>query len=174
LLTIGWLSSSEESEQSSAKVPPKLSKDKISKGEGKGKDRFLDFVFLTKEEHSKLIAKFGESRTASLIEDLNTGIGSKGYKYKSHYFAILSWVRLEERRKKEKKPPPKPCTRCGKNGVYDYTDDTGQVYWRCEDHKQKRKPLEGIPQPQMKIVDDKKPADFDEQRNKNRRALGVK
>jgi len=69
----------------------------------KEKTRFLDFIFISKEEHSKLIAKFGESRTAGLIEELNTGIGSKGYKYKSHYFTILNWAR-----RKDKENPPEP------------------------------------------------------------------
>ena len=73
------------------------------KGNGKGKKQFFDFVFLSKEEHSKLVAKFGESRTAGLIEELNTGIGSKGYKYKSHYFTILNWAR-----RKDKENPPEP------------------------------------------------------------------
>lgn len=70
------------------------------------KKKYLDFVLLSKEEHSKLIAKFGESQTASLIEDLNTGIGSKGYKYKSHYFTILSWERKNEREKGTGKTQP--------------------------------------------------------------------
>lgn len=73
---------------------------------------------------------------------------------------------------REKKPNPQKCVKCSKIGVYAEKDDTGQVYWLCEDHKLKRKPLEGIPQPQMKTADEK-PINFNERRNKNRRALGV-
>lgn len=56
------------------------------------KSRFLEFVFLTKEQHQKLIERFGEKQTTEYIEKLNNGIGSKGYKYKSHYHAILNWT----------------------------------------------------------------------------------
>ncbi len=61
------------------------------------KQKFLDFVMLTGEEHAKLIEKFGESETVLRIERLNSGIGSKGYKYKSHYHTILSWAQKDER-----------------------------------------------------------------------------
>ena len=84
------------------------------------KKKFLDFVYLTEEEHRKLIERFGEAEVQAKIEGLNTGIGSKGYKYKSHYFTILNWSR------KDPKPitPPAPakskalcayegCTRLG-------------------------------------------------------------
>jgi hypothetical protein len=88
------------------KIPEgSLSKVKLSKDNlREDKICHLDFVFLTKEEHSKLVEKFGESRTADLIEELNSGIGSKGYKYKSHYHTILNWAR----RKDKENPPPKP------------------------------------------------------------------
>lgn len=58
-----------------------------------GKIKFMDFVYLTIEEYQKLVTRFGEEKTKRLIEQLNNGIGSKGYKYKSHYFTILSWER---------------------------------------------------------------------------------
>ncbi len=64
----------------------------------KEKIRFLEFVFLTPDEHTKLVEKFGETRTAALIDELNTGIGSKGYRYKSHYFTVLSWARRNPRK----------------------------------------------------------------------------
>lgn len=64
------------------------------------KDQFLSFVFLTKEEYAKLIAKFGEEGTKKRIYDLNNGIGSKGYKYKSHYHTILSWENKNARDEK--------------------------------------------------------------------------
>ena len=65
------------------------------------KTKFLDFVFLTEEEHKKLIEKFGEIGTQERIEKLNNYIGSKGKRYKSHYHTILSW---EAKDKPKNKP----------------------------------------------------------------------
>lgn len=59
----------------------------------KKKIKFLDFVFLFKEEHEKLISEFGEDGCKQKIENLNLYIGSKGDKYKSHYHTILAWER---------------------------------------------------------------------------------
>lgn len=70
-------------------------------GNAPRKKRFGEFVKLTSDEHTRLMEKFGESRTADLIEALNNGIGSKGYKYKSHYHTILSWARKDA---KDKEP----------------------------------------------------------------------
>lgn len=61
------------------------------------KDKYLDFVYLSKEEYEKLVNKFGKENADQRIENLNIGIGSKGYKYDSHYFTILSWARKEEK-----------------------------------------------------------------------------
>jgi uncharacterized protein YdaU (DUF1376 family) len=83
---------------SSAMAKPMANKVKESKvKESKHKDyiQFLDFVKLTKEEVRKLIDKFGEQTMNVYIEDLNNGIGSKGYKYKSHYHTILTWYRKD-------------------------------------------------------------------------------
>jgi len=56
------------------------------------KEKYLDFVLLTKDEHNKLSERFGLEYTSSSIERLNNYIGSKGKKYKSHYHTILSWA----------------------------------------------------------------------------------
>jgi hypothetical protein len=64
------------------------------------KIKFLDFVYLTKEEYLKLVNRLGKNKTDELIESLNNYIGSKGKRYKSHYFTILNWHRLDEKRKK--------------------------------------------------------------------------
>jgi len=58
------------------------------------KDKYGEFgkVKLTKEEWEKLGDKLGTLRE-EMIEELDTGIESKGYKYKSHYATILSWAR---------------------------------------------------------------------------------
>lgn len=47
-------------------------------------------VLLTDDEYSKLKEQFHE-RTESLIQKLDDGIELKGYKYKSHYLAIIKW-----------------------------------------------------------------------------------
>lgn len=62
------------------------------------KKTYGDFVLLTDDEYQKLVQEFGEQGTKGRIEALNDGIGSKGYKYKSHYHTILTWER------KNKKP----------------------------------------------------------------------
>lgn len=52
----------------------------------------LVYVKLTQKEYDKLIERFGKPFADKCIEKLNYSIGSKGYKYKSHYMAILNWV----------------------------------------------------------------------------------
>lgn len=58
-------------------------------------------VLLTDEQYKKLVDKFNDNGTKNWIEVLSSGIASKGYKYKDHYAAILTWVRRDE---KDKKP----------------------------------------------------------------------
>lgn len=53
-------------------------------------------VLLTDEEHSKLCKKFGADGCHQQISNLDNGIALKGYKYKSHYLAILQWNRKKE------------------------------------------------------------------------------
>jgi len=54
-------------------------------------------VLLTSDEKQKLIDKFGEDGFNTKVEELSIGIESKGYKYKSHYAAILSWDRMRDK-----------------------------------------------------------------------------
>ena len=58
----------------------------------KNKEIYAEFVSMTLEEYQKLIDKYGEANTKRFIEKLNVAKGSKGYKYKSDYLAILNWV----------------------------------------------------------------------------------
>lgn len=60
------------------------------------KNKFLDFVLLTPEEHAKLVDKFGEQGANDRIGRLNDYIGSKGAKYASHYHTILNWARKDQ------------------------------------------------------------------------------
>ncbi|MHC4397933.1 MAG: hypothetical protein ACYS1A_20005, partial [Planctomycetota bacterium] len=103
-LTLQMLHTLLEVRDSNSENPVTQNKKEKEKESKKEKVSHLDFVFLTKEEHSKLVEKFGESRTADLIEKLNSGIGSKGYKYKSHYFTILNWARRDDK----ENPPSRP------------------------------------------------------------------
>lgn len=63
----------------------------IEKKENK-KEKFLDFVYLTKQEYDKLIDVYWEKVIKWQIENLNNYIWQKWKdKYKSHYYTILSW-----------------------------------------------------------------------------------
>jgi len=49
-------------------------------------------VLLTEDEYTKLKGKFG-SRLEHWVNELSEGLKLHGYKYKSHYLAILKWAR---------------------------------------------------------------------------------
>lgn len=68
----------------------KVSKDKTKHKYGEYKN-----VLLTDDEVEKLKAKFPDWEER--IETLSTGIELKGYKYKSHYLAILKWAKSDEK-----------------------------------------------------------------------------
>jgi hypothetical protein len=70
--------------------------------------QYMDFVYLTDEEHLKLVDKLGEPKTLAYIEKLNGYIGQMGEKkaktkYSSHYFVILNWVRRDNDQSEAKK-----------------------------------------------------------------------
>lgn len=72
---------------------------KIEENKNK-KEKYMDFVFLTESEHSRLIDKLWLSKTNYWIDRLNSYIGqiwtgSASKKYKSHYFTILNRDRRE-------------------------------------------------------------------------------
>ena len=73
-------------------------KDKEYKNKNKDKElknKYLDFVYLSGEEHQKLITQFWNKQTDELIDKLNNYIWSTGKKYKSHYFTILNRAKKE-------------------------------------------------------------------------------
>lgn len=77
------------------------------------KIKYLKFVYLLPEEHDKLIVDYGKSQTEDLISRLNDYIGSKGDKYKSHYFTLLNFARRDNIKKitpviKKDIPPTPP------------------------------------------------------------------
>lgn len=59
-------------------------------------------IQLTNEEYNKLLEKFSETVVKEKIEELSSGIASKGYKYKNHYATILSWDRMRKDRQPQK------------------------------------------------------------------------
>lgn len=118
---------------------PMANKVKESKGKV-SKNKHLDFVFLTENDYSKLLEKFGETRTTELIEELNIGLGSKGYKYKSHYFTILSWAKRKVKNELAAKTKLFPIAGkvCGKEGCKlpaVYKDTSGSYdSFSCGEH----------------------------------------
>lgn len=73
------------------------------------KIKYADFVSLTNDEYSSLVAKLGEEATKRCIEILDNYKGATGKKYKSDYRAILNWVvnRYEEEQYKKQRDKPK-------------------------------------------------------------------
>ena len=71
------------------------------------KENFAEFVSMTNDEYSSLVAKVGSEEGARrCIEILDNYKGAKGAKYKSDYRAILNWViskYLEENAKRNAK-----------------------------------------------------------------------
>ena len=67
----------------------------VSNKEKKHKYGEFKNVLLTDEEVEKLKAKLPDWE--KWIETLSQGIELKGYKYKSHYLAILKWAKSEEK-----------------------------------------------------------------------------
>jgi hypothetical protein len=65
------------------------------------KKKFLNCILLTDDQYEKLIEKFGKQGADDRIEDLNLGILSHGYKYKSHYAAILAWDKRDQKETKK-------------------------------------------------------------------------
>lgn len=133
LVEMGWVIKTGPAEETSGALPPiptKLNKEKLNKG------KYAEFVSLTLEEYQKLVVQFGENKAKEWITELDDAIGSKGYKYKSHYRTILAWAR---RRAKESQAtqPTKKCLRGGcltKGPAIRGPDNTGQYYYLCPKH----------------------------------------
>lgn len=56
------------------------------------KTKFAEFVSLTNDEYSSLVAELGESGAKRCIEILDNYKGANGRKYRSDYRAIKNWV----------------------------------------------------------------------------------
>ncbi|HDY88572.1 MAG TPA: hypothetical protein ENH82_10760 [bacterium] len=107
------------------------------------KDKYMDFVSLSKDEHSKLIERFGSiSILKEKITALNDYLGSTGKKYASHYHTILTWARKDDKGALQKKKAElfpikgRNCSHTGCNlpAVYEYTNDYGHTNYKCIKH----------------------------------------
>lgn len=88
--------------QSSSSISLKNKKKVKKKKDSIPKDKYLEFVFFTKEQKLKLDEKYG-AKVEPMIEMLNNYIGQSGKKYKSHYHVMLGWV--AEKIENEKQVP---------------------------------------------------------------------
>jgi hypothetical protein len=68
----------------------------------RGHSQFLEFVYMTTEQHKALTDKYGSSIINQYIIKLNNYIGSRGRRYKSHYHTILSWLNKDNIQPKPK------------------------------------------------------------------------
>jgi len=66
-------------------------KEKVKEKEEE-KIAYAEDVLLTASEYAKLVTRAGERTATAAIEKLSAAKGAKGYKYKSDYKAILTWV----------------------------------------------------------------------------------
>lgn len=92
--------STETATETPSENPKKPPKESCAKESVSPKVRYAEYVTLTEDEHSKLLAEFGEKDTGWLVDKLNAYKGSNGKKYKSDYLAIRNWVVGEMKREK--------------------------------------------------------------------------
>lgn len=71
-----------------------------------------EFVKMSQKEYNKLCDRFGKGATDEMITILDNAKGAKGYKYKSDYRAILTWVvgEYEKRHKDDRKEEGRNAT----------------------------------------------------------------
>lgn len=81
-------------------------------------------VLLTDDEYQKLIDRFPDDYI-DRIEELSEGLALYGYKYKSHYLAILKWA--EKDRKKHKETTKRSSSTDGDNIFLSIARDEGMI-----------------------------------------------
>ena len=102
----------------------------------KDKQKYGEFVLLTKGQYQELIKKLTKPVVDQLIVDLNLGIGTHGYKYKSHYHVIQTWHRKNLKSKggsavpQEKLATP-VCIVCKATGRWYKKDRQGKPVYLC-------------------------------------------
>lgn len=72
--------------------PPELTLKQKAKIEKNKKYSYAEFVTLTTEEYTKLVAEHTQQGAKRMIQILDNYKGQSGKKYKSDYRAILNWV----------------------------------------------------------------------------------
>lgn len=102
--------SQSDSQSESQSNSQTISNKKTKKEKNIKKNKYGDFVLLTEDEYKKLIAVFGLPFTTKAIEVLDNYIGSKGDKYKSHYYTIRGWVKDAVQRDYHLRPQPEATT----------------------------------------------------------------
>jgi len=65
------------------------------KQRGKEKQKYLDYIYITEDEYILLIDLYWDRIVKDYMEKLNSYIGSKGKKYKSHYHTLISWLKKD-------------------------------------------------------------------------------
>lgn len=100
---------------------------KVTRNDTQAKAKYGEFqnVSLSDNELQKLKTKFGDSHVAELVDKLSEGIASRGYKYKSHYAAILAWSRrdIESQQTTKSKPLTQHQEQLKKVEVHTYGTD---------------------------------------------------
>jgi len=75
---------------------PEAKAEAEAEAEVEKKDKYLDFVFLTQEEHEKLTKEFGKNILKEMILELDNYIGAmpkKRNKYTDHNRVLRGWVK---------------------------------------------------------------------------------
>jgi len=60
---------------------------------------------MTEDEYQKLVNRYGDNMTNKYISNLDTYIGSKGDRYKSHYYTVLNWINRDGVKPLHRKEP---------------------------------------------------------------------
>lgn len=92
------------------------------------KNKYKDFVFLSRDEYQKLVIRFGEQQADKKIDALNDYIGSTGKKYKSHYHTILMWSKKDAPEQQQ----PKTCVVCRAEGCKYQLDKNNKPVYLCK------------------------------------------
>ncbi len=100
------------------------------------KDKYGEFVLLSKDQYQELVKKLTKPVVDQLIVDLNLGIGTHGYKYKSHYHVIQTWHRKNLKSKGGSAVPQEKlatpiCLVCKATGRWYKTDRQGKPVYLC-------------------------------------------
>jgi len=109
-------------------------KDKRGKKEEKHKYGEYSHVLLTDTEYQKIQTKTGNAD--KWIKILDEGIELKGYKYKSHYLAVLKWYKKDEPVSPKKKIYP-VCAACGVSMQNPIRNNVRECYGCGEKHEWK-------------------------------------